>query len=182
MPVNAMAALQTTVYVGLGPCAQAAPLQQAHLYHLSSSAPESVCLLMSVVLLQAQLTAKTALCTQTQARLESVAKQHGEAVHQLQQRSQGVMRGDNEEVARLQGLLAVAHQHKCPTLQVRLPCLRCIACITTKLGCAGVCEKLLALTRSTTPMYAVGSKAFLLGQRSCCAWQVKAAVTCCAVA
>ena len=88
-------------------------------------------MLMIVVLLQAQLTAKTAVCTQTQARLDSEAKQHGEAVHQLQQQSQGVMRGHSEEVARLQGLLAVAHQHKCPTAQVRLPCLHHTVCMTS---------------------------------------------------
>ena len=157
-PVQSMpvAALSTCVYVGMGPCAQSVLVQHAHLYHLSSSVPESVCLLMIVVLLQAQLTAKTALCAQTQARLNSEAKQHGEAVHQLQQQSQGVMGGHSEEVARLQGLLAVAAQHKCHTAQVRLPCLLCIACIITKLGCAGVCEKLLALTRSTT--YVCGGK------------------------
>ena len=96
---------------------------------------------MSVLLVQVQLTAKTALCTQTQARLDSEGKQHEEAVDQLQQHSQGVMRAHSEELARLQGLLAVANQHKCHTLQVRLPCLRHTVCITVKLLCAGVCEQ-----------------------------------------
>ena len=136
-----LAALSTCVYVELGPCAQAAPLQQAHLHHLSFSVPESVCLLMSMVLLQAQLTAKTALCAQTQARLDSQAEQHGETVHQLQQQSQGVMRGHSEEVARLQGLLAVANQHKCHTAQVRLACLRHTVCMTTKLVCTGESQR-----------------------------------------
>ena len=144
-----MAALSTSVYVGLGPCAQSVPEQQALCHHLSSSILVYVCLLMSVVLLQVELTAKTALCTQTQARLDSEAKQHREAVHQLQQHSQGVMRAHSEELARLQGLLAVANQHKCHTVQVRLPCLHCTVCITVRLVCAGVHEKLLALMWST---------------------------------